>query len=140
MSAESAKPLIGAPLPRVDGRLKVTGKAPYAEDLPVKNLAYGHLVTIRIARGRITKMDINAAKALPGVLAIYTWQDVKGKFKPTTSSGKGGYGPSAFFPMQSDQIIYAGQIIGFVVANTGLPSSMPPNLLRPAVIRPGVVR
>ena len=118
MSAESAKPLIGEPLPRVDGRLKVTGKAPYAEDLPVKNLAYGHLVTSRIARGRITKMDINAAKALPGVLAIYTWQDVKGKFKPTTSSGKGGYGPSAFFPMQSDQIIYAGQIIGFVVANT----------------------
>ena len=118
MSAESVIPLIGAPLPRVDGRLKVTGKAPYAEDLPVKNLAYGHLVTSRIARGRITSMDTNAAKALPGVLAIYTWRDVKGKFKPTTSQGKGGYGPSTFFPLQGDRIAYAGQIIGFVVAET----------------------
>jgi xanthine dehydrogenase YagR molybdenum-binding subunit len=118
VQTDTAKNLIGQPLSRTDGPLKVTGKTPYAEDLRVDNLAYGYLVTSTIARGRINKMDLSAAAALPGVLKIYTAADVKGRVKPTTSQPNVGFGPSKFYPMQDDRIVYAGQIIGFVVAET----------------------
>ncbi len=65
-------PLIGEPLDRVDGRLKVTGGARYTADMPVENLAYGVLITSTVASGRIREMDTSAAERLPGVLAILT--------------------------------------------------------------------
>jgi xanthine dehydrogenase YagR molybdenum-binding subunit len=43
----------GQPLPRIDARLKVTGEARYAADIPLANLAYGVLVTSEIARGEV---------------------------------------------------------------------------------------
>ena len=56
--------LIGAPLTRVDGRLKVTGAAKYTAEFPTPNLAYAVVVESTIPSGRIAGMDIEkAAKA-----------------------------------------------------------------------------
>ena len=44
---------LGDPINRVDGRLKVTGGAKYAAELPITNPAYAVLVTSTIARGRV---------------------------------------------------------------------------------------
>ncbi|HET9485103.1 MAG TPA: aldehyde oxidoreductase molybdenum-binding subunit PaoC, partial [Xanthomonadales bacterium] len=62
------------PVDRIDGPLKVTGTAPYAHDRHdvVANQAYGYIVGSAIAKGRITAIDLAAAKASPGVLAIVT--------------------------------------------------------------------
>ncbi|UXI65809.1 aldehyde oxidoreductase molybdenum-binding subunit PaoC [Tahibacter amnicola] len=66
--------IIGQPVDRIDGPLKVTGTAPYACDRHdvVDNQAHGYVVGAAIAKGRITAMDLAAAKAAPGVLAIVT--------------------------------------------------------------------
>ena len=64
--------VIGKPLDRVDGHLKVTGAAHYSADWPFDNLAYGVLITSTIARGRILAMDTHAAEQVPGVLAVMT--------------------------------------------------------------------
>ncbi len=66
--------VVGQPLDRIDGRFKVTGTAPYAYERQdaAPNAAYGFVVGAAIAKGRIAGMDLDAAKAAPGVLAIVT--------------------------------------------------------------------
>ena len=66
--------VVGRPADRIDGPLKTTGTAPYAYDRHdvVANQVYGYVVGSAIAKGRIVSMDLAAAKAAPGVLAIVT--------------------------------------------------------------------
>ena len=66
--------VIGKPTDRIDGPLKTTGTAPYAYERHdvVANQAYGYVVGAAIAKGRIAALDLTAAKAAPGVLAIVT--------------------------------------------------------------------
>ncbi|MER5443538.1 xanthine dehydrogenase family protein molybdopterin-binding subunit [Streptomyces sp. NPDC002790] len=61
---------VGAPLSRVEGRLKVTGQAKYAADHEPKGVVHAVVVDADIARGRITGIDTRAAEALPGVLKV----------------------------------------------------------------------
>lgn len=66
--------IIGKPTNRIDGPLKTTGLAPYAYERHdvAANQAYGHVVGSAIAKGRITSIDLDEAKAAPGVIAIVT--------------------------------------------------------------------
>ena len=59
----SANSPLGKPLDRVDGPLKVTGKACYAAEAEVPGLLYGAVVSSSIARGRVTLIDAAAAEA-----------------------------------------------------------------------------
>ena len=69
--------VVGQPLPRIDGALKTTGTAPYAyeQHAAVAEPAYGYIVGAPIAKGRIHTLDIKAARAAPGVLAVVTAQN-----------------------------------------------------------------
>ena len=66
--------VIGKPISRIDGPLKVTGTAPYAHERHdvAMNQAYGYVVGSAVAKGRIKSIDLSDAKAAPGVLAIVT--------------------------------------------------------------------
>src|SRR5215210_67892 len=70
--------VVGKPADRIDGPLKTTGTAPYAYERHdvVANQAYGFIVGSAIAKGRITSMDLEEAKAAPGVIAVVTTLDV----------------------------------------------------------------
>ena len=62
--------VLGKPVDRVDGRLKVTGEAKYAADHSPADLAYGVPIVSTIARGRIVSIDARRAGEQPGFLAI----------------------------------------------------------------------
>ena len=62
----------GQPLTRIDGRLKVTGKALYAADNPTKNLAYAALVCSTVARGSVERIDPAPALRDHDVLRVLT--------------------------------------------------------------------
>ena len=64
--------LSGQPVTRVDGRLKVTGKAPYAADNPAPNLVYAALVCSTVARGGVERIDPAAAVRDHDVLRVLT--------------------------------------------------------------------
>lgn len=66
--------VVGQPLNRIDGPLKTTGHAPYAYERhdAVAAPAYGYVVTAGIAKGRVSSMELDAARRSPGVLAIVT--------------------------------------------------------------------
>src|SRR3954469_22374188 len=101
---------IGARAPRVDGRLKVTGEAHYASDIPLADPAYAFLVTSVIARGRITAIEENGSRAVPGVLDILTHHNAADAVKPSKLFSDGGYVGSTIMPLESDRIQHDGQI------------------------------
>ena len=68
---------VGQPINRVDGRAKVTGAARYAAEHNVPELAYGYVVSSAVARGTITSIDAAPALALPGVLHVFTHENVR---------------------------------------------------------------
>src|SRR5690242_10264236 len=111
-------PEIGQPLARVDGKMKVTGRATFAAEFPRPNLAHGVLVQSAIANGRVTNMDISAAKSAPGVIGILTRANAP-QFKPYPDDHRRPGAPGENrVPLEDDQIYHAGQHLGVVVAES----------------------
>jgi xanthine dehydrogenase YagR molybdenum-binding subunit len=115
-AAPEPKANMGKPEPRLDGRLKVTGEARYGSDFAVSNPAFAFLITSPIAKGRITAIDLADAKSVPGVLDIFTHENVKG-LKHIEFSSSGG-GSTGSIQELGPQIFCDGQIVGMAVADT----------------------
>ncbi|WP_230533397.1 xanthine dehydrogenase family protein molybdopterin-binding subunit [Microvirga roseola] len=113
------KGYIGTPRNRVDGRAKVTGEAKYAAEFDAPDLAYGIVVSSAIAKGRIASIDADAALAVPGVLQVFThenrprtaWFDIN--FRDETAPPG-----SPFRPLYDDKVVYSGQPVALVVAES----------------------
>jgi CO/xanthine dehydrogenase Mo-binding subunit len=69
--------LIGSSRPRVDGLAKVKGESRYGADQLLDGLLHARLQLSPHARARITSVDVEAARAVPGVVAVMTGQDVR---------------------------------------------------------------
>lgn len=104
----------GQPMPRVDGRLKVTGEAPYSADIPLHNLAFGVLVTSAISRGAVTGVDISAAKTTPGVLDVIAYGDMSGIRPPVFGNSTS----TSLAPLHTKAIAHDGQIVAVVVGDS----------------------
>jgi len=70
--------VVGKPTPRVEGELKVTGKAQYSADLMLPKLLWGRCLRSPISSGRIKSIDFSKALKVPGVKAVITGKDVPG--------------------------------------------------------------
>ena len=106
-----AQGLVGKPLDRVDGRLKVTGGARYAyEVLQGPATTYGYVVQASIGKGRIKSIDTRAAERAPGVLLVVTHRNAP-------AQGTGNH-HEAHPVLTSPEVSYYGQPIAFVVAET----------------------
>ena len=101
---------IGKGINRIDGILKITGKATYATDYPAKNMAYAVLFKSTIAAGKIKSIGSTEAQKYPGVIKIITHENI------LPLNTKGGLRGGAL--LQSPEITFHGQHIGIVVAET----------------------
>lgn len=68
--------VIGKATPKRDGADKVTGRTRYLHDLELPRMAQGAIVRARFPHARIVRIDTTRARALPGVLAVITADDV----------------------------------------------------------------
>ena len=111
--------LIGAPVSRVDGVLKVRGTATFAAEFPVTGMLYAAVAWSTIAKGRITSLDTAAAEAAPGVRLVMTYKNAP-ELKPTPifNSSPKAAGPSDLPIMQDDRIHWNGEAIAVVLADT----------------------
>jgi xanthine dehydrogenase YagR molybdenum-binding subunit len=102
--------LLGQPLDRVDGPLKVTGRATYAyEYRDAGQPVYGFVVVSSIGKGRITAIDTSAAEKSPGVLLVLTH----------LNAPKQGARASGTLPqLADDQVLFQGQPVALVVADS----------------------
>jgi xanthine dehydrogenase YagR molybdenum-binding subunit len=114
-AAPEPKHNMGEPVPRIDGRLKVTGEALYASDFAVRNPAFAFFVTSTIARGRIEAIDVSDAMSVPGVLDILTHENTAlNEVKFST----GGGGTTTSWQNLGPEIGHDGQIVAVVLADT----------------------
>src|SRR5438067_2199123 len=110
--------LIGRPLARLDGKLKVTGRATFVAEFARPKLTYGALIQSAIANGRFTKIDLSAARSAPGVIDILTRENAP-QFKPYPDNlTKNGAPGESRVPLQDDNVYWIGQHLGVVVAET----------------------
>jgi xanthine dehydrogenase YagR molybdenum-binding subunit len=111
-------PYIGTPTSRVDGRAKVTGAAKYAAEFNSPGLAYGSVVSSKIAKGRITRIDPSEALRVKGVIDVLTHEhrpqmaDVDDAYKDDLAPPGG----SPFRPLYGDRIMFNGQPVALVLA------------------------
>jgi len=109
--------LIGQPLDRVDGLLKVTGDARYAAEFPEARLAHAVLVTSTIARGTIASIDASRAEAVPGVLLVMTCRNAP----RLPNGGQPALAPPAgrrLSLLQDNEVHYSNEPVAVVVADT----------------------
>jgi xanthine dehydrogenase YagR molybdenum-binding subunit len=107
---------IGQPLTRRDGVLKVTGAARYAADNHPARMLYAALAVSSIARGRVAALDVAAAKAHAGVVAVMTPAN-----KPALAQDADEKSNPFMFRLdllQNDGVRYANQPIAVVIAET----------------------
>ncbi len=109
---------IGAPRSRLEGGAKVTGAARYASDTELENVAHGFLVTSNIAFGTIDRIDTEAARAIPGVLEIMTWENTKDALHDASLFSNGGYSGTTILPLRAPEVRYHGEIVAMVVAES----------------------
>src|SRR3979411_3279303 len=107
-------PSVGAPMDRVDGRLKVTGGARYSAEFPAANMAHAVIVQSSVASGRIASIDTSAAEQAPGVLRVMTHKNTE-KLK---GKGQGMLVTKALCVSHEARVMYNGQPIALVIADT----------------------
>jgi xanthine dehydrogenase YagR molybdenum-binding subunit len=110
---------IGTPMPRIDGRAKVTGQASYAAEHAAEGMLYGVIVNSPVAKGRLRRIGVDDALAVPGVVDVMTHEN-RPRISRFDLFYKDMTAPpgSPFRPLYDDQIIYSGQPVALVLAST----------------------
>ena len=109
---------VGKPVSRIDGPKKVSGRAPYAIEHPMSNLAFAVAVTSTIANGRITAIDSSGAEKMPGVLTVLHYGNVGPLYRPAGSLEDMSRPGESRPPFEDENVYYYGQYVALVVANT----------------------
>ncbi len=111
--------LIGAAVSRVDGPLKVQGKARFAAEVAMEGLTYAALVHSTIACGRIARIGTAAAEAAPGVVLVMTYKNAPRMNPPALfGTSPSAFGPSSLPIMQDASIHWNGEAAAMVLAET----------------------
>ena len=108
-NALDAQGIVGKPLDRVDGRLKVTGGARYAYEMQ-QNTLYGFVVEASIGKGTIKSIDTRAAEKAPGVVLVLTHRNAP-------EQGTGNH-REAHPVLTGPEVTRYGEPVAFVVAES----------------------
>ncbi|WP_428485711.1 xanthine dehydrogenase family protein molybdopterin-binding subunit [Rhodopila sp.] len=109
--------LIGAPISRIDGPLKVQGKAKFAAEFPLQGMVYAAVAFSTMPKGRIAALDTGAAEAAPGVVLVMTYRNApRMQPMPLFLTSEKAAGGDNLPIMQDDRIHWNGQPIAVVLA------------------------
>ncbi len=115
-STESESPesgITGTPARKVDAVKLVSGKPAFTDDIELRGMLYGRLLTSPHAHAVIRRIDVSEARAMPGVHAVLTYHDVP----RVPASGMGEEGPRDQYSL--DYIVrYVGDRVAAVAAET----------------------
>ncbi len=102
--------VLGKPLKRRDAEPKLRGDARYTDDLHLPGLLHARPVTSPYAHARILRIDCDAARRTPGVVAVFTGHDLLPEGPEPTERAR--------HLLARDKVIYAGQPVAIVVAES----------------------
>jgi carbon-monoxide dehydrogenase large subunit len=109
---------IGRPMRRLEDERLITGRGRYAGDIQLDGTLHLALSRSPVPHARIAGVDTSAAKAMPGVLAVWTAADL-----PEVAPGLSDFGPAGLEKrgrpiLNRDEVHYAGEAFAVVVAET----------------------
>src|SRR5580692_2288921 len=110
--------VIGRPIPRVDGPLKVSGSATYTSDHNFPGMLYAVPVPSTIAKGSIAALDTTAAEKMPGVKAIFHRENIGRFFRVAPNPDFSVVIDERRPPLDDDIIRYYGQYVAVAVAES----------------------
>jgi carbon-monoxide dehydrogenase large subunit len=114
---------VGQPVPRSEDPTLVRGAGYYADDVSRPGQVYAVIVRSVVAHGNIRGIDTAAAKAMPGVIAVYTAADLTdyGPLKSTLPLKNRDGSPIRYTPrpaLSGDRVRYVGDAVACVIAET----------------------
>jgi xanthine dehydrogenase YagR molybdenum-binding subunit len=123
--------LVGAPISRIDGPLKVQGNATFAAEFLVKGLTHVALVFSTVPKGRIATLDTSAAEAAPGVVLVMTYKNApRMRPMPLFMTAEKAVGGDNLPVMQDDRVHWNGQPVALVLAESQEQADYAKSLIR----------
>src|SRR5579883_2707775 len=113
--------VVGTPRPKVDAYAKVTGRAPYADDLQLPRMLYGGLLRSPHPHARLLSIDTREALELPGVLAVITGDDLPRRY--------------GILPSSQDEYALAREKVRYVGDPVAAVAALDPDILEEALKR-----
>ena len=109
---------VAHPTPRIDGEDKLTGRARYTTDWQVSGMLHGYPVPATIAHGVLGALELDEARAMPGVVDILHHRHFPRLKRSPNSMKHGDQVSEVRLPFEDERIYYHGQYIALVVAET----------------------
>ncbi|MCD5994544.1 xanthine dehydrogenase family protein molybdopterin-binding subunit [Pseudomonas sp. CDFA 602] len=122
--SEQNQQVIGTPQRRIDGGKKVSGQALYAADHAMKDMLYAYGVYSTIASGRVTAINDQQARSMPGVVEIFHYGNFPALHRTPNAPLSFAKMLSASktdehrLPFEDDRVYYPGQFVALVVAES----------------------
>lgn len=130
LAAAKARPApasqgVGAAMPRREDERLLTGQGRFANNVTLPRQLYGHVLRSPIGHARIRSIDVSAAAAVPGLVAILTGEDYAADgfglipcvSIPPSITGK-TYHPTPFPPLAQDRVLCVGAEVAFIIATS----------------------
>jgi putative selenate reductase molybdopterin-binding subunit len=109
--------VVGRPEPKVDAIKLAQGKPAYTADIELRGMLHAKVLHSPHAHARITRIDASRARALPGVAAVLTWQDLPRVVYSTAGQSDPIPGPLDTFSLDT-KVRFVGDRVAFVAAET----------------------
>jgi putative selenate reductase molybdopterin-binding subunit len=109
--------VVGRPEPKVDAIKLAQGKSAFTADFEIRGLLHAKVLHSPHAHARIKNIDASKARALPGVAAVLTWQDVPRVVYSTAGQSDPIPGPLDTFSLDN-KVRFVGDRVAFVAAET----------------------
>ncbi|RWM81617.1 MAG: xanthine dehydrogenase family protein molybdopterin-binding subunit [Mesorhizobium sp.] len=118
--SETRTGVIGRPIDRIDGPLKVTGGATYAYENALDGTAFGYILGAAVAKGRIAEIDTAEAERAPAVLLVMTHRNAPAQpdFGPAVTPTVPEVFTRARPALNSERVRYYDEPVALVVAET----------------------
>jgi len=134
---------VGKPEPKVDAVKLVQGKPAFTADFERRGMLYAKVLHSPVAHARIKAIDVSEARALPGVAAVLTYQDLPRVIYSTAGQSDPIPGPLDAFSLDR-KVRFVGDRVAFVAAETEEIAEQALQLIKveyeslPAVLDPGI--
>lgn len=112
---------VGSRVPRKEDRRFVTGRGRYVADITPPGTVYAMFLRSTYAHARIKSIDVSKALKAPGVVAVYTGQDLRDKIGPVPTAWlipEADLKTPKWPPVAYDKVRFTGEIVAVVVAES----------------------
>ena len=109
---------IGASVHRVEDQRILRGHGHYIDDLKLPGMLHAAFVRSPHAHARIGKIDTSAARALPGVVAVFTAEDIEAVTDPIGNQPMPGHKSPPIYGLTGDKVRLVGDVVAVVVAES----------------------